>query len=129
MGPGALPSGIFTGLAMNVFLKMVVTAIVAFGVFKILVIPASGPAKSLPAIAIIAVGGPLAFSIGAWILGGLIGAIVGIVLFWLVVTLTLDQFSNVHYDQSQAYTGEIVIISVILWIIIGVVISGIQAMR
>lgn len=125
MGPGALITGIFQGLALNVFLKMAITAIVALGVFKILVVPTTGPARVLPAVAIMAAGGSLAFELAAWIIGGFIGPAVGLVLYWLVVTFTLDGFSNVHFDQSYAYTTEIVLISAILWIIVGVILSAI----
>ncbi len=51
-------------------------------------------------------------------------AIIGIVAYWMVVTFTLDRFCNVNFEQSYAYTSEIVVISVILWIIVNRTMSG-----
>ena len=68
---------------------------------------------------IIAVGGSLAFQVPMWFPGGLIGILLAIAAFWIVVSCTLDHYFEVHYDQSYGFTGQIVGISVLLWLIVG----------
>ncbi|HOM71869.1 MAG TPA: hypothetical protein PLP86_06445 [Armatimonadota bacterium] len=106
---------------MGILLKIIIAAPVAFISMKLLVDPKPDNKKTLYATGVIAVVGSLAFQVPMWIISGIIGLVGGIVAFWLVVTFTLDYFCDINYDQSYTYTAEIVIISVLFWLIIGVV--------
>jgi hypothetical protein len=116
-------------LAANVLLKIAVTGVVAPIMIHVLVFPRPKGKNILHATLVIAVAGSLAFQLGMWIIGGILGAVGGLVLFWLVVTLTLDHFCDIDYDKSYAYTGQIVGVSAVLWIIVGVLIYLAGAMR
>lgn len=47
------------------------------------------------------------------------GILLGVVAFWLVVVFTLDHYFEVHYDQSYAITGQIVLVSIVVWLVVG----------
>mgnify|MGYP007011033528 FL=1 len=121
LSPGNILGAIFEGLSMGILLKIIIAAPVAFISMKLLVDPKPDNKKTLYATGVIAVVGSLAFQVPMWIISGIIGLVGGIVAFWLVVTFTLDYFCDINYDQSYTYTAEIVIISVLFWLIIGVV--------
>lgn len=110
-------------------LKILIVAVVAHISIALLIYPRPPAGRLVSVLPIMAVGGPLAFQIPMWFPGGLLGVLLGITAFWLVVVLTLDHFFDVHYDQSYAITGQIVGISVLIWLILGLTLNVLAAMR
>lgn len=116
-------SALLNILAVNTIIKMVLVSIVASMVIRTSVSQESDVSnnRNLRSALLIAVCGTLAFQLSMWLLNGL-GILVGVVAFWLVVTSVLDHFFNIDYDRSYMFTGQIVGLSVLTWIIIGSVV-------
>lgn len=123
VGPGSAVRAILIVLGVNIIIKMVIVGVVAFFVTRSIIGLGyvSSKNNSLKSILIISIGGALAFQLPFWLLNGVVGLIIGIVAFWLVVTFTLDAFFDVDYEKSYTFTGQIVGVSMLVWIIIGTV--------
>jgi len=111
----------FTGILQQIVLQSAIVWVVAAIVTVWLLRPPEDTRTRLLYAAMIALGGTMAFNIPVWVLGFLpffLNVIAGIVLFWLVVSGLLDRFYNLRYDESYANTGQIVVPSLLLWLII-----------
>ena len=118
-GPGAIIYVIVKALSVMPLAKIPVTALIALIVVSLVVYPRPAGGKILSATVVIAVVGPLAFSLLMWFPGGLLGALLGLAAFWIITSCTLDRVLDVHFDRSYAITGQIVGVSVPLWILLG----------
>lgn len=127
---------LFAGLSLSILLQIpIVWAVTVATNFRLLD-PRPETRRLLIGSAIIALAGVFAYEVASWlgggfvtlllggILGPLIGLILGVVCFWLAVSLLLDHFFETHYDQSYMNTGQIVVISLLLWLIVGVIWPG-----
>jgi hypothetical protein len=121
MNPGAVIFGVFAALGLPFYLKIPLVAPIAIAR---LIYPRPEGNKILSASVIIAVAGPLAFSLLYWFPGGGIGIVLGFAAFWIITSCTLDYNFDVHYDQSYAITGHIVTVCLFLWVIAGAVLMA-----
>ncbi|MHB9110677.1 MAG: hypothetical protein ACYDCO_26795 [Armatimonadota bacterium] len=113
--------GFLTGVIPQLFLQSVVVWVAASVVTIWLLRPAGDRRMMVLNAAVIAIGGTMAFQIPVWVLGFLplfLNFIAGFVLFWVVVSGLLDHFYDIHYDQSYTNTGQIVVSSLLLWMIV-----------
>ena len=117
---------------LEMFVLFIVTCLVALIVTRSVPLDDRTPNGRLIAIAIISIGGPIAFKLSEYILGSILGFIFGFILafipiigglvalllggvaFWLLVSCTLDKYFNVEYDGSYRLTAWIVITSLVI---------------
>ena len=123
LSPGAIIGAIIKGLMLSIFLKMIIAWIVSFAAIGMIIYPKPNNKDILKSSSIIALAGTLVFQLPLWFPGGLIGLILSIVVFWVLVSSVLDRFFDIHYDQSYAYTGQIVMISILIWLVAGLAIN------
>jgi len=129
MGPASIIRAIVTALAVMPLAKIPITALVAPIVISMMVYPRPAGGKILAATGLIAVAGTLGFSLLMWFPGGIIGVILGFAAFWVITGCVLDHFFDVHFDQSYAITGQIVGISVVVWMLLGVAVLVLRQMH
>ena len=120
---GNIIGAIINALSLNIFLKMIIAFIVTFISISQMVYPKPENKKILKSSLIIALAGSFIFQVMLWFPGGLIGLILGIVIYWVLTSAFLDRFFDINFEQSYNYTGSIVVISILLWGILGAIIS------
>ena len=106
---------------LNVALKMLITPIVTQIAISEAFYPKPMTRQILYSTLIIGIIGPLLFQAFTWLLG-FVGLLLGIVVLWILVSYTVDHYLNIRYDRSYALTQQIVIISLLLWLTVGIVI-------
>jgi len=122
IGPQSVLGAILHGLGVNVLIKTAIVGLVAPIAIRMLLEQKAEKQRLLWATLVMAVGGSLGFQVFLWLPLGFVGLVPGFVAFWVIVSCTLDHYFDVHYEESYAYTGQIVGISVLLWLIVGVAI-------
>ena len=115
----------FYGILQLIVLQSAAVWVVAAIVSIRLLRPPADRRTILLIAVVIATGGTMAFNIPVWVLAFLplfLNYIAGFVLFCVVVSGLLDHCYGIRYDQSYTNTGQIVIPSVLLWLILNQII-------
>jgi hypothetical protein len=118
-GPASIISTVMKLLGVTLLLKIPITMVLAVVVIPMAIYPRPEFRTILLASAIMAVAGPVAFTLISLLPFGLIGLLLAIVIYWVIVSSVIDRYFDVHYDQSYAITGQIVITTILLWILAG----------
>jgi hypothetical protein len=119
---GGATNAIVNSLMLNFFIKLLIALIVTPLAIYFNSYPKPDRRNLAASTLIISIGGTLVFQVFLWIPLGIIGAIIGFVAFWIATSAVLDRIFNITYDQSYSLTGQIVGISILLWVILGAVI-------
>ncbi len=125
LSPYAFINTVIRLLGLTLVLKIPITIVVAVVAIPMAIYPRPVFGKVLQASLIMAVVGSVAFTVIS-LLPGLIGLLLAVIVYWVIVSTVLDRHFEVHYDQSYAITGQIVIASMALWILCSLAIMAIQ---
>ena len=118
-GPASIIFTVLKLLGVTLLLKIPIAMAVAVVVIPMAIYPRPEFRTVLLASVIMAVAGPVAFTLISLLPLGLISLLLAIVIYWVIVSTVIDRYFDVHYDQSYAITGKVVITTMLLWTLAG----------
>lgn len=123
LGFGSMVIGL---LRVPILLKIPIAIAVVLAVIPFTIYQKTEFRKVLIAAAIIAVAGSVAFDVILLLPLNFVGPLLAFIIYWVIVSAVLDHYFDVHYDQSYAVTAQIVVPTVLIWMIAGFVMLLLQ---
>lgn len=123
LGFGSMVIGL---LRVPILLKIPIAIAVVLAVIPFTIYQKTEFRKVLIAAAIIAVAGSVAFDVVLMLPLNFVGPLLAFIIYWVIVSAVLDHYFDVYYDQSYAVTAEIVVPTVLIWMIAGFVMLLLQ---